>query len=391
MRTSPGERSWLQPRWVEPPRISPPTRSSLLRGVLAFRVLVGAWMVIAFVWEVVDRERSPRPSVAHPVVGGILLAIAVALIIMIALRYPSGAERLLRPSIVLAEVAVAATLLFFDTWVYGVDHSQALPTIWPLAAIFTVAIAGGPRAALVTGIGFGLARYAGWLLFPIPGDARPWSMARIASIVLFGVAAWVAGYLLSRQERSDSEISSFRAREEVARTLHDGVLQTLAVVQRRSDDDQLVSLARQQEHELREFLFGTPSVDADIASALRGASRRAEQRYGLRTNVVCAPDLPRGDTKQIEAIGGAVSEALTNAIKHGDADKASIYAEPAPDEAGPNSVFVSVKDNGVGFDSEAVSFGEGLRRSVLGRVTEAGGRVEIDGRPGRGCEVRLWV
>jgi len=96
--------------------------------------------------------------------------------------------------------------------------------VWPLAVIFTVAIAGGTRAAVITGVGLGLSRYLGWLLFS-PESESPWSSARIASTVLFAVAGWVAGYLLNSQAAADRSISAYRAREEVANTLHDGVLQ----------------------------------------------------------------------------------------------------------------------------------------------------------------------
>jgi signal transduction histidine kinase len=33
----------------------------------------------------------------------------------------------------------------------------------------------------------------------------------------------------------------------------------------------------------------------------------------------------------------------------------------------------------------------GLPRSIRARMAEVGGRVEIDSRPGRGAEVRIWV
>ncbi len=372
------------------PRISPPTRATLLRGILAFRWLVGIWMTVVFLWEIWDRGRSDRVlDVAHPVAGILLLACALSVTGWLTVRYRRDVEALVLPTPVLVEIAVGAVLLFLDTWVYGSVHSQALPTIWPVAVIFTVAIAAGTRPAVATGVGLGLARYLGWLIFPFPDVISPWSLSRIASIVLFGVAGWVAGYLLSQQEAADREISTFRAREEVARTLHDGVLQTLAVIQRRSDDADLVTLARTQELELREYLFGTVKVDADIASALRAAARRAEQRYGLTVQVVCAPDLPPGSPDSIHALGSAVGEVLNNAVKHGGADKVTVYAEPTDDKV--PSIFVSVKDNGAGFDPATVTEGQGLRRSVRGRIADVGGRVEIDGHPGRGAEVRMWV
>lgn len=372
---------------LQPPRISPPTRATLLRGVLAFRWLVSIWLVVVFIWEIWDRGRDlAKSDVAHPAIGLVLALSTIAATGLLTLLYARGAHLLVKPAPILAEIALAATLLFLDTWVYGSAHSQALPTVWPIGVIFTVAIAAGSRAAVVTGVGLGLARYVGWILFPFEGGVGFWSLARVASTVLFAVAGWVAGYLLGQQERSDREISAFRAREEVARTLHDGVLQTLAVIQRRSVDDELVSLARTQEHELREYLFGASKTEDNLASALRAAARRAEQRYGLVVQVVCAPDLPLGHEEAIHAVGGAVGEALTNAAKHGGADKATVYAEPEDEH-----VFISVKDNGSGFEPASTTEGEGLSRSIRGRIAELGGRVEVDGRPGRGAEIRMWL
>ena len=87
------------------------------------------------------------------------------------------------------------------------------------------------------------------------------------------------------------------------------------------------------------------------------------------------------------ALVGAVGEALVNSGKHGRATRATIYVEPG--EHG--EVFCSVKDNGTGFDPATVTEGLGLRGSVRGRLEGVGGRVEIEGAPGRGAEVRMWL
>lgn len=375
---------------LEAPRISPPTRRSLLRGVLAYRAVVGVWMTVVFAWEIWERTGNDptnvKPDVAHPAVGFTLLAIAWTFIAYVGVAYARDADSIVRPVVVFSEIAIAATLLFADMWVYGSTHSQALPTVWPLAIIFTVAIAGGTRAAVVTGIGLGLSRYIGWLLFS-PDSESPWSSARIASTVLFAVAGWVAGYLLNSQAAADRSISTYRAREEVANTLHDGVLQTLAIIQRRSDDTELVTLARTQELELREYLFSGAEVAGDLASALRAAARRAEERYPMRVDVICAPDLPAGNEREIHTITGATNEALTNAAKHGGAATATVYAEPGDG----HTFFVSIKDRGTGFDPETATRGQGLKRSIEGRLAEVGGRAEISSQPGRGAEVTLHL
>ena len=367
-------------------RVSPPTRRSLLKGLLAYRWLTIAWATSVFTWEVLWRRGSAAvDDVAQPVAGFALAAAAVALTAVLTVQFNRDPDQLLRPRFVFTEIAIGTAMLLADTWVFGSsDHPQTLPSVWVVGAVAAVAIAGGRRAAVVTGAGMGFARYVG--LVPFTG-LRDSLFRGLSTMVLLAVSGWVMGYMLRRLAETDRFISAFRAREEVARTLHDGVLQTLAVIQRRSNDDELVALARRQEHELRDYLFGAASVDEDLATGLRAAARRAEQRHGLRVQVVVAPDLPDGSDDTIQRLTAAVGEALTNAAKHGAATSATVYAEPDDGQ----TVFVSVKDDGVGFDPATMVEGEGVRRSIRGRMTEAGGRVEIDGRPGRGSEVRMWL
>jgi signal transduction histidine kinase len=180
-------------------------------------------------------------------------------------------------------------------------------------------------------------------------------------------------------------ISVAQAREEVARTLHDGVLQTLAVVQRRAGDPDLARLAREQERELREYLFGAEPPGGELGPRLREAAARFEDHFDGKVRVVVADDLPKLRAPVVDALAGAVAEALTNAGKHGEASSVTVYVEP---DGG--RVFCSVKDDGRGFEQGAVE-GVGLTRSIRGRISEVGGRVEIDGNPGNGAEVRLWV
>src|SRR6185436_19747251 len=100
-----------------------------------------------------------------------------------------------------------------------------------------------------------------------------------STTLLYALAGGVAGYMASLLRTAESEVAAARARENVARTLHDGVLQTLAIIERRSDDADLARMAREQERDLREFLFGAgPSADQggarDVGPRLRAAAAR---------------------------------------------------------------------------------------------------------------------
>ncbi|HEX6417597.1 MAG TPA: ATP-binding protein [Acidimicrobiales bacterium] len=358
---------------------------SLLTGVAVFRWLAWAWMATLLVVNRSElREPAARPSVAIALVAAALAVTAAATWLLAA-----APGRLLTVTAVAAEVAVACALEVGDAVAYnGVPHPQSLPSAWPLAGVLTAGIALRAGGGVAAGAAVGLARAVGVLVGPLAWTDRQ-TVGVVSSVVLYALAGLVAGFVTARLRRAERRISLAQAREEVARTLHDGVLQTLAVVQRRTGDPDLVRLAHEQERELREFLFGSPGSvggGGDLGARLRAAGARYEDRYGGSARVVVAPDVPPLPPATVEALAGAVGEALANAGKHGGAATVTVFAEPVD-----GTLFCSVKDDGSGFDPAATAEGAGLRRSVRGRIAEVGGRVEIDGRTGRGAEVRCWV
>jgi signal transduction histidine kinase len=352
----------------------------LLSGVAAFRWTTWAWMALVVAIDARNR------TVAHLWIAVLLVALALAFTTWATVTVRTQAHRLLRPAPLIVELTLAGLLVLLDQWAYGVAHSQSLGSVWPLAAVLSIAIAAGTRQAAPAGFALGVLHWLSDLLF----GAGPWTGDRAmnswGSLVLFTLAGAVAGFVTDRLRVAERTISAARARDEVSRTLHDGVLQTLAVVQRRSDDDELVALAREQEHELREYLFGAEPEQMGAAAGLRAVAARAERQHALRAQVVVS-EAPRLSDESTRALVGAVSEALTNAGKHGAATTATVYLEA---DAG-GGAFCSVKDDGSGFDPDTTVEGVGLTRSIRGRMAEVGGRAEIDGRPGRGTEVRLWV
>jgi signal transduction histidine kinase len=358
---------------------------SLLTGIGVFRWLAWAWMAVLLV---VNRSDLGKPG-ARPWLALTLVGIALVVTTLDTALLAVAPARLLTLPVIVVEVAVACALEVGDELAYnGVSHPQSLSSAWPLAGVMTAGIAFRGRGGVLAGVAIGLGRGAGRLLGPgswAEGD----SVSVVSGVVLYALAGLVAGFVTARLRTAERRISLAQAREEVARTLHDGVLQTLAVVQRRSGDPEMVRLAHEQERELREFLFGTPGTlggGGDLGTRLRAAAARFDDRYGGTARVVLAPDTPTLGPATVEALAGAVGEALANAGKHGGATSVTVYGEPVDGE-----LFCSVKDNGSGFDDTAVPEGAGLRRSVRGRIAEVGGRVEVDGNPGRGAEVRCWV
>lgn len=354
----------------------------MLTGVAAYRWLAWGWMATVVV---VDRGELERPKVAVVLVGAALAFTAAATALL--RRDPL---RLLHPAVIAIELTVAVALSVADPIAYADGHSQSLGSAWPLAGILSAGIAFGGAGGAAAGVVVGLARLAGDL---VAGGA--WSddrtLSAVSTIVLYALAGGAAGFGAVKLREAEREIALAEARAEVATTLHDGVLQTLAVVQRRAEDPELARLAHEQERELRDFLAGRRDHPGGLAPALRVAAARFEDRYGGRAEVVLADDLTEPTPEIAAALAGAVAEALANAGRHGRADRVTVYAEPGDGAGGGHGVFCAVKDNGEGFDVTAESEGTGITHSIRGRVRAVGGWAEVDGRPGRGAEVRLWV
>jgi signal transduction histidine kinase/phage shock protein PspC (stress-responsive transcriptional regulator) len=185
------------------------------------------------------------------------------------------------------------------------------------------------------------------------------------------------------EERSERVRTQERA--DLAAHLHDSVLQTLALIQKNASDGATVArLARSQERDLRAWLFdSTPVGDRTLAGALREVVREIEDTYGVDVELVTVGDVALDEP--LSPVVAATREAVTNAAKHAGTPVVDIYAEVAPD-----GVEVFVRDRGRGFDPQTVPPDrQGVRNSILDRMSRHGGMAEIRSTPETGTEVRL--
>jgi hypothetical protein len=336
----------------------------------------------------------------HPIWAWILVGAALVWTTTATVLLEKNPQALERFPAIGTELAIGMALGIGGGFVYAhtTDPGVAFSSVrtigfaWPLAGIITAGVVYGPLFGGGAGVLVAAPRFFAPVVNGVPfGDfeGKNW-FSLVSTTLLYALTGATAGYITVQLKRAQDEVAAARARERVARTLHDGVLQTLAVIERRSDDPQLAKMAREQERELREFLFGGDGKNpADLGARLRAAAGRFEDAFGGRVDVVMAPDLPPLDPPRVEALAGAVGEALTNAGKHGRAQRVTIFAEPA-DERFPG-VLCTVHDDGRGFQPAKAREGVGLSRSLRGRMGEVGGRVHIESRPGAGTEVQLWL
>lgn len=209
-----------------------------------------------------------------------------------------------------------------------------------------------------------------------------------------GIGVFALSFLLGprfvRLGRSLSFERAARIREqeraEVAAHLHDSVLQTLALIQKRAGDATAVAtLARHQERELRRWLFERPGTRAgdSVKTRLEAAAAEVEELHGVPIETVIVGDGQLDERR--EALVQAAREAMTNAAKFARSERVDLYAEIAAER-----VEAYVRDRGVGFDLSSVPADRrGVRESIVKRIERHGGRAIVRSVPGEGTEVEL--
>jgi signal transduction histidine kinase len=192
--------------------------------------------------------------------------------------------------------------------------------------------------------------------------------------------------------------AAVRERDRLARTVHDGVLQTLSYVHRRGLDiggesRELGSIAADQERLLRALVSDVAApqletlVDGEVD--LRLLLRRCADGV---VNVVPPAEPVLLGRRVAAELAAAVSAALDNVRRHAGADtQAWVLIE---DDG--LVVTVTIRDNGVGVPAgrlaEAAGSGRlGVANSILRRMSDLGGTAIIDSKPGAGMSLELSV
>jgi signal transduction histidine kinase len=300
----------------------------------------------------------------------------------------------------LAAALLGLVLLATHSSASGAAAGAELPD-WPLlrrlppqGADAVAALFGTRRGTLARVIAGTICVAAGVLAFALTvGSWRAMRGAVVGAMaVLLGVAIvigpglsrLVQAFLAERQERIRAD-----ERADMAAHLHDSVLQTLALVQRRADDPrEVVRLARMQERELREYLLRGETSAAGTADSLGGAleevAASVETEHGVPIEVVRVRDCP---IDGMEPLVLATREAMVNAAKHSGAASVAVYVEVEADRA---TVFV--RDRGHGFDQADVPDDRGgISNSIVGRMQRASGVAKVLSTPGEGTEIELTL
>ena len=208
----------------------------------------------------------------------------------------------------------------------------------------------------------------------------------------------------------DLTLAEHHAREQIARTLHDGLQQLLVIVALNLEQQlkreteagaapsELLAEAKQQLDEamavarsLNVELFPPVLQRSGLPAALTWLANWTHEKYKLSVQIGADPraDSARKDVRTL--LFESVRELLFNAVKYAQTDRVTLALELDADD----QLCITVTDQGVGFEparlddrSKAGQVGWGLFR-IRERLTLLGGRLDIDSAPGRGTRVRL--
>lgn len=357
----------------------------MFRWLAVVRVVV---LVNAVVLVVYRFDNVQKPVAAVACAGAMVAWTAVSI-----WAYVEPARR--RPPLLLADLAVAVALVALSPVVKGAGFSATIPGFWVMGALLAWAVHWRWVGGLVAGLVLSTVDLS------VRQDVAQGNYANAFLLVLGGtiIGFLVESLQLMAAERDRAQRSAAAAveRARLARAVHDGVLQVLALVQRRGTElggeaAELGQLAGEQEVALRTLIraqdsaVSTPdSKTVDLAAALATLGTRPGVHVATPGSAV---QVPRPVAEELVA---AVGACLDNVARHvGPGAPSWVLLEALPDR-----LTVSVRDEGPGIPEgrlhEAEAEGRlGVVESIRGRLAELGGSATLHSDP-HGTEWELVV
>jgi signal transduction histidine kinase len=350
--------------------------TALWRAIAVYRL---AALLYAAASMAVYLDTYRRPALGLAVLAGMAVWTGLA-------TYLYADRRRRRWPLLLTDLVLTVTALLLSVAVLEpgliASGDPTLTVSWAAAPVMAWAVwsgwGGGALAAVVVGTAAVVERSS-------------IAQATINSLVLLLLVGAVVGYVVQlarRAETAYAEAVALQAagaeRERLSRSVHDGVLQALALVSRRADPE-LAALAAEQEAALRRLVSGRvealPAGERDLLALLPAG---ADLHLAAPAGSVLLPAHAAGE------LAAAVTAAVDNARRHGGS-QAWLLVE---DE--PAGVTVTVRDDGPGIPAGRLAQAEadgrlGVAQSIRGRLRDLGGTVSLQSTPGQGTEVELHV
>lgn len=351
-------------------------------GILRVVVLLNSLAIYA--WR--------RDGYEHPVAGWLVMAALVGWTAFVVWAYAAPRRR--GPWLLLADLAVSVAAIGLSPVVKGEGYNATLPGFWVMGVVLAFAVLWRWVGGLAAGVVVSLVDLG------IREDFTQKAYGNVFLLVLGGAIVGFLSELLQRtaaqRDRAERAAAAAEERQRLARIVHDGALQALALVQRRAPDLgagglELGRLAGEQEVRLRALVqqdsrdLLAPVGDLDLAQLLT-ALQAAQVHVALPGTPVALPAVTASE------VVAAVEACLSNVRHHaGGAAEAWVLLEELPDRW-----VVSVRDNGPGIpdgrlEASAAEGRLGVQQAVIGRMHDLGGRATVRSATGQGTEWELEV
>lgn len=360
------------------------------------------WVRVVLIANAVALNLYRYDNFQHPGAGVAVLVAMVGWTGFTSWVYAAPRRRV--PALLVADLLVTLATLASTPLLKGDGFNATIPGFWVAAALLAWGIhwrfVGGLVAAVIVSGTDLLIR-------------QEVSQTNYGHVFLLLVAAPIVGYLCGSLQRMAAEraaaeraaaVAEERAR--LARAVHDGVLQVLALVQRKGaeiggEGAELGRLAGEQEQALRSLIRqqdalaelpgdsgSAPKPPVDLVAEIEGLGTRRPPRVQVVTP---------GDPVALPA---PVAHELVDAVKACLDNVARHVGEDAPawvllEDLG-SAVVVTVRDEGPGIPTGRLDAADaegrlGVSGSIRGRLTDLGGRADLVTAPGQGVEWELTV
>lgn len=314
----------------------------------------------------------------HPWAGAACVVVMIAWTGIAYLAYRQPDHRTVQ--LLVFDLALAVSLMLATPLIKGEGFRATIPGTWVAAALLAWAIRFHWRGGMAAGLILAVADL-------VPRQELRQSDYNNAFLLV--LAGAIVGYLCGSLQTMATErdvaergaaVAAERAR--LARAVHDGVLQVLALVQRRGremggDSAALGELAGEQERKLRRLiqaqdtLASRPGV-VDVAASLTHFEDHARVTVSTPGHPI---ELPSHAAEEVVAV---VAACLDNVRLHvGEQAQAWVLLQAHPDR-----IEVSVRDDGEGITEgrieQAARQGRlGISESIRGRIASLGGTSEL--------------
>ena len=328
----------------------------------------------------------------HPRAGALVVAALVGWTAFALWAYGSARRR--TPLLLVTDLAVAVAAMACTELVKG-PFNATVPGFWVAGALMAWAIYWHTLGGLVAGAALSLTD----VLIRVEFD-----QGNYGNIFLLLIGGPIVGYMCAsliamadQRDRAERAAVVAEERQRLARAVHDGVLQVLALVQRQGaavggEFAELGRLAGEQERSLRSLIHQQDTVTAVSGDVdLAGALQHLGSVHPVRTHVATPGQSVLLPASRAEELVAAVRACLDNVVAHVGPDAEAWVLLDADEEC----VTVSVRDEGPGIApgrlEQADAEGRlGVASSVRGRLAELGGEARLE-TGGWGTEWELEV